>query len=291
MNTKRLLILGAVFALTSCGAPSNEVVVNNALKNKIIDALISNVQVTASASTKLEYPSTYSYLNTSSYVEMKRDYSLIENEDGTTTPAVREYYFDEIVTYLQGKDGKALYEVFDTNNEVSTSPVIANNSYVTYSEYFANPFDFIDRSDIDEDLSLRTDKASLLLSYYLDIKVNVSSAKLVLNEKTHLVDSLDITVKDNTYAIILQNMTQLTGTLSTDVSVKFNYDIAPITHLTPNTNKDETIANALTSLANNYTLILSSDALAKNVALYVTDENIYLHYDANSIGVTDGDIF
>lgn len=279
-----LLILPLLFLTVSCGENSTD---KNSIKYNIINKILDNVNVKITGEETITYPSEYKYMDSSTKISINRDYKSINEENGTKTAAIRDYSNGEFTTYLQGDDGQIVNEFLSSKNEVVSVDYTPSNIQLLFSEYFANPFTYIDESDIDDDYSLNLAKASLLVEAYTGYQYAVKEAKF--NVEDNVATSLNIEFFDKINGLVSTDETiSITNSLSLDI--KFNYDIAEIKHLTPRNISDEGLNNVFKN-DENFTITFESDATSDTCIVYATSDAIYVHTGIKDIGIVDGDIY
>ena len=279
---KRLLLLPLLGFVVAC-SPSNP---SATTKDYILAYLLDGVNVKIEGKETKTFPSEYSYLDEEASFSIDRDYDTIKEKDGSITPAIRENSEGSFTTYLRGEDGGAVGEFYSAKNEVVTSPLKINGNRILFNEYFANPFEYIDTTDIGDDYSLNPVKAGLVVESYTGLQYAVSEAKFVVegNKATALTIKLhkriDLIAESETSNILIESHAEL--------SINFAYDIGEIKHLSPRKVADNTIKKAFENL-NNYTLHVSSDASEASVEAYVTNGDIFLHQGVGTVGLENGD--
>ncbi len=256
-------------------------------KDAIIDNMRGNLTVTAEITETITYDDEdYDYLNSTSTSSIYRDYGYIVEDDGSLTEAVR--YIEDGITYFKGDDNCAYYEILKADNTVTTTEVTSSGMSVAYEKNYRNPWKYIDTDDIDDDLYLDTAKASLILECYFGVSRGIVSAKLNVNSDNQ-VTSIDYSVadipsgytdSDDETAIVLSQMT---------ASVTYTYGDTDLRHLTPSTNANTELVEAVANLGSNYTIAMTSSSLSSGAVAYVTEDYIYLHLDSNQKTAVTGD--
>ena len=280
-KTNVLLLLPLLFSFVSC----NEAEVTDPKQN-IINTILNGVNVKISGQETTTYPDNYSYMNKINTIDIDRDYKIIKNEDGSTTPAVRENTDYEFLTYISGENGQATREVLTSDNKVTTKDLLINAKTVLFKEHFANPFEYIDEYDISDDFSLNLTKANLLVEKYTGLQFGVESAKFII--ENNVATGLNIKFYDKVSGLeTSQGILNIVNQLKLDID--FSYDITDITRLTPRKNQDETLKKAFNDY-DNYTLTFSSDATTNTCIAYITDKLIYIHNSINEIGALNNDV-
>lgn len=281
MKKRNLLcILPLLVTFTSCENKSS------IDKNNVIQSILNGVNVKIKGEENVVYPDEYSYLNTINYIDIERDYKTLVEEDGTKTPIVREKSGSSFSTYLRGEDGQAIFEVLNSNNEVTALDYEIGQKQILYNEYFANPFEYIDSEDIGDDCTLDLAKASLIVENYTGLNYAVKSAKFVVED--NVAKSLKIELHDKINGLITSSMS-LSIKYSLNLSIDFAYDILNLEHLTPREISDDALKSAFVD-KDNFTMTFQSDATEETAIVYVTDNMIYVHNDIDAIGTKDGDV-
>ena len=276
----------SVISCSNSNDPRNGVNVTKEEKEQIIESLLDNVHVSGYATQTLTYQEGYEAYNKFESFSFDKQYSIIKNKDNSLTNAYREFKNGTYRTYLESTNGEAIYEVYNTKNQVTTLPLLSGSMAVKYTNYFANPY--LDASDIKNDLTLSNQKANLLLKSYFGIALNSKDAYFTYEDGN--ITGLNVTVSDQKLGLILYDLTELTGTLSTKVEIKFNCNAEKISHLTSKTNQNQPLKDAFNKLGSNYTLTLKSDNFSNDAVIYVAGNLAYLHYGVESHGPTGSDI-
>lgn len=294
-----LLALIAVTATSTANISTISSLNNNRLANEAVtlsdgvdkDAIITNMRGNLTVYSEITETITYddeaySYLNTTTTTSINRDYGYIEEDDGSLTEAVR--YIDEGITYFKGNDNCAYYEILRANNTVTTTEVTASGMSVAYEKNYRNPWKYITTDDIDDDLNLDISKASLILECYFGVSRGVTSAKLNVNSNNQIT-SIEYEIADipNGYT----NSDEEIGTMLSEMTatVSYTYGQAVLKHLTPSTNENTSLVEAVNNLGSNYTIAISSSSISSSAAAYVTEEAIFLHLDTSVKAAASGD--
>lgn len=279
---KRLLLLPLLGFIVAC-SPSNPSATTN---DYILAYLLDGVNVKIEGKETKTFPSEYSYLDEEVSFSIDRDYDTIKEKNGSLTPAIRENSEGSFTTYFRGSDGAAVGEFYSAKNEVVTSPLRINGNRILFNEYFANPFEYIDSTDIGEDYTLNPVKAGFVVESYTGLQYAVSEAKFVVEDKKatalniKLHKRMDLIAESETSNILIESHAEL--------SINFAYDIGEINHLSPRKAADNTIKKAFTNL-NNYTLQVTTDASETSVEAYVTNGDVFLHQGVGTVGLVNGD--
>ncbi len=278
---KTLVLLPLLASLVAC-SENEEINVQENIINKILEGV--NVQITGNET--ITYPEELAYLNQVTPISINRDYRIITEEDGKKTSAMRENYETSSMTFFKGSQGQAIYEVYSADNKVEQVNYKILGMDVLYNEYFSNPFDFIDYTDIAEDYSLSLKKASLIIENYTGYQYAVKDAKFFVED--NVATSLNLELFDRIDGIeSAGKIIDVTNELELDI--KFNYDLKnSIEHLKPREEADEELKTAFNN-QNNYTMKFSCDSISDTCMVYVTEEAVYIHNNVNTIGVQDGD--
>ncbi len=258
---------------------------------KAIDTLQSSARVTAQATLTTDYGTGFEGLNTTEDYSIDRIYGTIAGEDGSATRAVRDLAAANPITYYEGENHNVWTDYLLPNNTVASREVLILNMPQAFSRLYANPWDFITERDIADDATLAPQKASLLLTDYLGVDFAVSEAAITFSGEG-LIQDIDFTCpeKPGQVSVGFSGTFDIVQTL--DVTMTFAYDSAPLTHLTPATDTNEDLAEALTSIGSNYTVMFNSTYLAKPVRYYVVGNmGALLHFDAAAKRLVEGDIF
>lgn len=280
---KKRNILFILPLLLVCGCSQN----NIDTKENIINNLLNGINVKINGTESITYPENYSSLNYTSRININRDYATITEEDGTKTPVVRENTDYDFTTYLKGNKGQVVNEYLNTKNEVITVDYSLGGKQILFNEYFANPFEYVDTTDIGDDYSLNPLKAGLIVESYTGYQYQVKEAKF--NIENNVATSLNITFYDKIESIVSSTeMINITNSLS--LSINFDYNINISSHLTPRKDADETLKNAFTHKTN-YTMTFESNATSDTSIIYVTEDAIFVHNGINDIGAKNGDIY
>lgn len=279
-NKKFFLILPLLISLCSCNQQSK-------INNGIIDVILDGVNVKATGVVTVTYPDEFSYLNNSTNISINRDYCKLVEDDGSISQVVRENTNGIFTTYFADKDGATVKEVYNIDNSVTNTYYRINGNKILFSEQFANPFVYVDYTDIDDNYCLNTLKANLIIEQITGYQVAVKKAQLEIKDGKavgidfEIFDRIDgLEVGDTMYDV------KYSYTLEMD----FAYDISSVEHLQPRTLADETIKLAMTNKTN-FTMTFASDATTANTVVYVTDDAIFAHNNVNQIGLSDGDMY
>ena len=272
------LTISPLFACSNSGASFQD-------KTNLINKLLGHVNVDAKLEQVYDFGGPYSYLNFSNKQEINRDYGFIKT-DNKTVPAIRENTTFSSITYYEGINGEAAYQVLNNKNEVITKSQYLNSMIVTYSDLYSNPFDFLD--DIHNDFSLKSYKANMILQTIFGGVFNCESAKFVMKDGNAV--AIDFVVRDYQFSYALGLELTLTTKIKTNISFKLKYDTPELTLVSPKTNDDQIIKNALESVSDNYTISLTSPNLGESCEVFVTEDAIYYHKDIWSVGMNNGDI-
>jgi hypothetical protein len=291
-NNKIALILPLILSAVSCGpvapsTPTNNEPLPRYDANEIISHLLDNVNVKVSGYEIATFEEPYSFLNYSTKIDVNRDYSKIYEEDGTVTPAIRDNSNYAFSTYLKAKDGGTYFEILNADNTVEKVEYKINYNKVLFNEYFANPFEYIDVDDFDLDGNLDLVKANLIVELLTGIPTSPKTAKFTFED--NYATSLDITFNPR-LDIIESSTSVIFGEVNYDLNIDFSYNVAPLRHLTPRSNADEHITNALQNKTN-YTMTFETDLINSVATLYVTENAIYYQNAINQIGPVDGDVY
>ncbi len=280
-----LLMLPLLLLTTSCNETSSNNLGN--IKYNIINKLLDNVNIQITGKETVTYPDEYNYLSSSTKIDINRDYKTINEEDGSKTPAIRENENGVFTTYFQGQDGQVVKEFLNSKNEVVSVNYQPSGIPLLFSEYFANPFNYIDESDIGDDYSLNLAKANLLVESYTGYQYAVKEAKF--NVENNVATSLNIKFFDKVNGLVSSDETiSITNSLSLDIN--FDYDISEIKHCASRTLANDSLTDAFKSYEN-FTMTFESDATSETCVAYVTKDAIYIHKGIKNIGVADGDIY
>ncbi len=272
-----ILILPLMLIVASCNKNNIDP------KNNIIQKLLECVNIKISGNEYVSYPDKYSYLNSTTPININRDYKTIIEPNGNKTPAVRDN--NNFITYFRGENGQAISEVLTSDNQVVSKNYQYYGLDILYSDLFANPFEFIDTIDIGEDYSLTNSKASFIIEQFTGLNYAVKDAKFVVD--SDLAKSLLINTHDRQESIVTQNGF-INVNYSLDIKIDFDYTIGNIEHLTPRKEADNVLKEAFNN-NQNYTMTFESDSLTSDYIIYVTEEATLIHKGINDIGLNDGD--
>ncbi|MDD7316294.1 MAG: hypothetical protein PUG55_02535 [Bacillales bacterium] len=272
-----ILILPLMLIVASCNKNNIDP------KNNIIQKLLECVNIKISGNEYVSYPDKYSYLNSTTPININRDYKTIIEPNGNKTPAVRDN--NNFITYFRGENGQAISEVLTSDNQVVSKNYQYYGLDILYSDLFANPFEFIDTIDIGEDYSLTNSKASFIIEKFTGLNYAVKDAKFVID--SDVAKSLLINTYDRQEAIVTQNGF-IDVNYSLDIKIDFDYTIGNIEHLTPRKEADNVLKEAFNN-NQNYTMTFESDSLTSDYIIYVTEEATLIHKGINDIGLNDGD--
>ena len=272
-----LLILPLLFIATSCNESTTDP------KSNIIHKLLECVNVKISGNEYVSYPDDYSYLNTTTPININRDYKIIIEPNGNKTPAVRDN--NSYVTYFRGENGQAVSEVLTPDNQVINKNYQYYGLDILYNDLFANPFEFLDSIDIDEDYYLNNSKASFIIEKFTGLNYAVKDAKFIV--ENNVANSLTINTYNNHETIITQNG-YIDVSYALDINIDFDYSIGNIEHLTPRKEADNVLKEAFNK-DSNYTMTFESDSLTSDYIVYVTEEAALIHKGISDIGLNDGD--
>jgi len=293
-----LFILPLIISLSSCQSLANAEVkeANMALsaldKSTILNSLNENVNISITGNLSKTYPDSYSYLNTKKAIDVTRDYYLIKETDGTTTPSIRDYDGNIYSTYYKNKTGLAVSEAFTPNNTITRINVEHLRQNVVYNEYYANPFTYVDEEDISDEGYLDPVKAADLVSLLTGYKRYISEAKFTVSEGK--ATKLSLTIPDVTEILATssdENDIQGEEVInSLSLSVAFSYDVTPITHLSPRSLADSVIDSAIKN-EDNYTVSFFSASSTSTARIYVTEKSVFVHNSLSFRGPFDGDMY
>ena len=303
MKSKKIaLTLASIALLASSGSETTLAYVENfyaAANANGIDTgeVISNMRegfhINASITDATSYPDDYNYMDASETTTAERIYGYINNDDGSQTAACKIIYEtgEESLVY-EGEDGGAYYDELTTQNEIVTTQITDTAMPVQFAVYYRNPFDYIFASDIDEDYYLNTDKASFILNEIVGVDKPVKSALLTIDSE------------DRITAIDYEFYGQISGYQGSDdvitadiastASVTFTYnDLATLARVQPASNENPALDAAIAEMysATNYTTYISSNYFDITIAMYLSDNAMYVHYDAYATGPVEGDIY
>lgn len=274
------LVISPLFSCSNDGVSYQD-------KTNLINALLGHVNIDAKLEQTYDFGGPYSYLNFSNKKEINRDYGFVTT-NGKKVSAIRENTSFSSITYYEGENGEASYQVLNNKNEVITKAQYLNSMIVTYSDYYSNPFDFLDENDVLDDFSLKSYKANIVLQTIFGGVFNCESAKFVMKDGNAV--AIDFTIRDYSFSYALGFDLTLMATIKTQISFKLKYDTSELSLVSPKENDDLIIKNALESVVDNYTLALTSPNLGENCEVFVTEEAIYFHKDIGSVGMNNGDI-
>lgn len=281
-----LLVLPLIASVVACAPSSNDD--GNVDINKVLAYLLDNINVKADGKETVTYSGDYSYLNYENFVNVDRDYSNIKENDGSVTPAIRENTGHQFTTYFKATDGGTVKEVLNPDNTVTTSEYRINYNKVNFSEKFSNPFNFIDAGDIDEEFYLNKVKANYIVEMVTGYARYATTAQFKI--ENNRATELNFVFADRTNFVQTKDGEEIFITSKFELSIKIDYSVAPIKHLTPRSGADEKITAALVN-KNNYTITFSSDLITSKSTVYVTEDAIYFQQAINNIGPSDGDIY
>lgn len=277
-KNKLLLLTLFLLPLTGCNNGSS-----SQTKTKLINSLLEHVNIDAKVNIAYSFEGQEEFNFEESY-SLNRDYGYIEG----TTPATRENGDYSSITYYEGNNGEAIYDVLNSDNEVQRRAQYINSMIVTYADRYTNPFDYLDAKDIDDSFNIKPYKASKILTTLFNRSFNVRKATFKVNDGVATSIEFDIANDVVTYITGFDQYKEIT--LSHEVTLNLNYDTPKLTKVSPKTNDDENIKLALENVNDNYTLTFSSPNLSRDVIVYNTGDIIYFHNDIDSIGVSNGDI-
>lgn len=281
------LLLPVSLTLLSCSNsdPRNGVDYNYEERDNLILDLIDNVYVELTATVDVLYPKEYDIYNTHDVVKFERQYSkvLVNNRK---TNAARVFKDDEAITYYQETDGTTYYEVLTKNNTVKKEKYLYNKMPAKFANMFANPFNNLDASDLERNLTISNAQASIMIKSFIGLDVNVTDAYFVIEDDK--VVGINSTISDKTIGIVLNNRESYL-TQKTTVEIKLDSECTPIETLKPNTTKNEKLDNALSSLKDNYTIDVRCMNFTTDARLYVTSDVVYLKTDIESNGPSSSD--
>ena len=245
----------------------------------IIEALRGLVTVDASYTETITYDSQdMQYLNSTDTYEVTRDYGYIVEEDGSHVEAVRFFDDTSSTIYYKGDDNYAYYETLKADNTVETHTIIDTGVGlpIAYSKYFRNPWNYISADDISDDLILDTHKASFLLETYFGIERGVAEARLIIDEQG-LPTGIDITVADLVRGQGSSDGSFIESTSHIDMTLSYKYGETDLRHLSPSTNSNPELETAIGNLGSNFTMTMTSSALAVPFTIYSTDDYVFVH--------------
>lgn len=286
MKKTRYLLLPLLLTPVLAGCNQGNILTKED-KNNLINLLLGDVNINFIGNYRCDYPENYSTLSYKGSTSANIDYTSIHEEDGSITPAVRYNYDDgTTATYLENDEGYAVVEALNNKNEVVEIPYEISYLPVIYQEHFANPFMYVDHSDIDNNYNLDTTIASYIVKLISGMSVNVKSAKFILDENKNPTQ-LDLEISDRVDAIYNGNEF-LSIVFSYDFSLMLNVDFNKVEHLKPGELADNEIKNAIVE-HQNYTFTTYSDSLTAESTVYVMEDQIYVHYGIDSVGAIPGD--
>lgn len=256
-----------------------------------ISQLRTSVQVTGTATLTTDFGVDYETYNTSETSSIDMIYGSIEEEDGTLTRAVRDLTAENSITYYEGENNTVWTDYLLHDNTVSSEEVDYYGISQTFARTYANPWDYIQPSDIGEDLSLDTEKAHLIVSDYFGYDFSFTAASVTFNTDA-LIDSVSFTATPKP-GIQYAGSTLVDVTQYLEVELSFTYPETSLTHLTPSTDTNGELAAAIEDLADatNYTVYVSSTELSSDIILWVTEGAAYLHSSANAPYLCTSDYF
>lgn len=234
------------------------------------------------------YPTGYESYDSKTSESFRQEFGFIENSDGTESKATRILEGNQSQVYFDGPERYAEYEVLAPDNSVKTLRYGTLGMDILYSEEFKNPFDYFLLEDIDEDLTIDSEKASFLLSALTGKDRSVSHAQFVIEGEE--VVGVDFELPTKTMGL---STTDGFLNILSDAEVEMRIDLTTpqFAHLTPSTRKNERLEKALLSVGDNYTACFRSNGLANESALYVTPEGVYYQQNRYDKGPRNGDVF
>ena len=295
MKTNKLFLLlpALLLALPGCAGASTSELLKKAngasatglTPSQILSLMKDGYGVQGNYTETLIYPEGYEFLDTSYSASFRRDYGHIV-EEGKSVPAVREYIGSRTEVYFRGENNGAYQEVLLPDNTVGTVAYGSLGMDILYADVFRNPFNYIEASDIGEDLSLDSQKASFLLETWAGIDRHVLSASFVLDGDEIIGMTFQIADKqmgiatDSGFANIVSTM---------DVVVEIDRNIPEFDHLSPSTRENADLKTALEGFGSNFTASFSSNGLEKESRLFVTEDAVYFQADSRSKGPKNDD--
>lgn len=286
MKFNKILLLPLLMVVTACDTPSVPPVdegLNYIERNALLKALTDTYNVKATGRTESTYPEIYAHYNEVIPVYVNRDYAHID----ANTPAMRENIDGVLTTYFRNEEGYAVSQYYNADNTVGSVEYKYMGARVLFNDLFANPFDFVDASDINEDYTLNPVKASFIANKVAGLDVTVKKAQFEI--KDGLPVALNYEIYDREDAIITYELEEILVTNSYELKLEFSFDVQGISKLSPRPEGDETITNALKNKTN-YTLSFQSNATTDTLITYVTEDTIFVHKGINTIGPVEGDV-
>lgn len=281
---KLIFVLPVVLAsLAACNNQNSNSIAEPPSSRELLDSLLKGCSLGVEGSIDVIYPEGYTYLNYSQEIRSLKDYGALE--DGT--PATRSYSAENVFrTFIQGKDGRTQYQVLTSDNQVTTVDFEVNYMPILYSEYYGNPFNLVDYSDISEDYKLTSQIATRFVYTLTGESLNVKEAKFTFTEGK--VDGIELTISDKKYGIETPTgLQQVTYRYNLDISL--STEVAPFTSLTPRELADENIEKACKT-PTNYTIKASSKSFEDAVTYFITEEYVYVHKSIHATGPLAGDV-
>lgn len=255
----------------------------------LLTGLQQGFSVSGRAVETLTYPEGYSQYDTSTTTTFARDYGTLLDDHGEEHNAIRIQEGDRFVLYYEGEDRSAYQEVLLPDNTVGTIKYGSLGLDVLYSSQFANPFDYVDRTDIDAEYHLDKNKASFVLSTLTGIDWAVSSAQFVFEDGN--LEGLSFDLAEKPLGISDSNGSFLTITGTLEVEMSLSLLESQFGHLSPSTNENPELEEALDALdSNNFTVTFTSNGLQTRSRLFVTQEGLYFQQNASENGPRNGDI-
>ena len=278
-------LIGLIFGASSFVQPklAAETSLN---KYDVYNLINSNYHIEGDMVVSYSFPSNYANNNSSTSVSINRDYGkLIDNN--VSYKAVNEYANNTKTTYYESDDGLLVTDYYSYDNKTFTNEVYPSMN-ILFEDVYSNPFEYIDVSDIGDDLSLSNQKASFILDTFFSTSCNVDSAKFVVENNSITGIEFNIDTKEGGFVTT-------SGVSNFDISYKaslsLDFEGVNFVKLQPSNNDNPNLRTALNNLKDNFTLILSSPSMTNSVAYYVTNQGILLKQNYNYYGLQVGDIF
>ena len=281
MNKRNIaLILPIIFSLFSCANGTT-----SSIKEQVLANLLKGVNVNVNGKETITYPSDYSYLSKTYDITLDRDYKTIKESDGSLTPAVRENTNHSFETFIKGDDGFAIREYLTYDNKVFEEVYKIAGNKIIYNERFANPFEYIDVEDIEDDYSLDLVKATYIVESFTSLQYAVKEAKFVVDGS--YATSLEVKMFDRIDSIATNETDYIDLVNSLELKILFDYEVNEINHLSPRDVVDSKIENAFSNLET-YTINASYEGSQDNLTIYVSSDDVFIHSGYNS-ALNDGD--
>ncbi len=247
--------------------------------------------VTGTATLTTEYPAGLESLNTVVEYSVDRDYGQIE-VDGTVRDAVRDNSGASSTIHYEGLDGTSYHDTLNYLNVLESISDSALAMDVVFSSTYGDPWDYIDVFDF-SGTTLSSAKAEYLLERYFGLAFPVVSATVVPNEEyPEFVDGIEFVCGLRPEGIEIDgNGNIINAESSLEVSLSFAFTSESFERLSPGSEDNPELEQAVAALGENYTAIVYESDLDISIAYYYVGDALYIHNDAIALYPVEGDVY